>query len=397
MRRSGVHSERTPGTRRRVEVTGYARDERSEREVAISMRRLTLLWVLGGLVTGAGMPIAAQVTEKAPDSVLVLGLVLDGSSEDGVTGALVRFQETQTQVRTNERGEFHLPAFPTGTHTVAANHWGYLPHEMTVRVEENVVLVLRLQPNPLLLDAIEVTVDRSSVTDRINRRARTIGRSYRSLDRGRLLLSSASNPMEALQDRYGIRWLPCPGDEPGERNCLAGRNRPERPMVYLDDMRLPGGLGVLEYYLPEQFERVEYFHPPVNQLRVYTPHYLDWLTQTGHSLPPICVGCQIPLSGPTLLVAIGRAFPTCQPASSMAGSPARMARPPLPTPVVRSKRCAVKGNPNALRGGEGKVGGGFCRASSGTMPPGASGASIPGRHSPGGCCRSGSSCPPRPG
>lgn len=255
------------------------------------MRGVTILWVVGSLVTGTGMEAHAQVGEEAPDRVLVLGLVLDGSTEDRVPEALVRFEETGTLVRTNEQGEFHLPAFPTGTHTVAATHWGYLPHEIEAQVEENVVLVLRLQPNPILLDAIEVSVERRSVRERINRRARAIGRSFRSLDRERLLLTSAANPMQALQDRYGIRWLPCPGDEPGERNCLAGRGRPARPVVYLDDMRLTGGLGVLELYGPDHFERVEYFHPPMNQLRVYTPHYLDWLTRTGHSLPPICVGC----------------------------------------------------------------------------------------------------------
>lgn len=224
------------------------------------MRTLTLRSVMVGSCPSLGMEVSGQVVEEAPDRVLVLGL--DESNEDRVSGALVRFQDTGTEVRTNERGEFHLPAFPTGTHTVAANHWGYLPREATAQVEENVILVLRLQPDPILLEAIEVSVERSSVTDRINRRARAIGRFFRSLDRERLLLTTASNPMEALQARDGICWLPCRDDEPGDRDCLASRGRAVRSIVYLDDMRLPGGPGVLEHYPPKQLERVECFHPP---------------------------------------------------------------------------------------------------------------------------------------
>ncbi len=256
-----------------------------------AVRSLAPILVTTGLATGPGSHVAAQVPEEAPDRVLVLGLVLDGSNEDRVPGALVRFEEAGVVVRSDERGEFHLPAFPAGEHTVVANHWGYLPQEVSAEVADNVLLVLRLDPDPIVLEAIDVSVERSSVTYRIQLRARSMGRSFRALDRERLLLTSASNAMEALQNRYGIRWLPCADDEPGDQNCLLSRGRPLRPVVFLDDVRLTGGLGVLEHLAPHQLHRVEYFPSPVNQLRVYTPSYVDWLARAGLTLPPICVGC----------------------------------------------------------------------------------------------------------
>lgn len=115
----------------------------------------------GPASAGSAVPAAAP-----PPTATIQGIVFDGDTGSPIPSAIVQLV-TDDELRSQQAdgaGGFTFADTPPGTYRVEAMHPGYrspVAEEVTVTAGETVEVELRLEPDPLLLDSILVSVERA--------------------------------------------------------------------------------------------------------------------------------------------------------------------------------------------------------------------------------------------
>jgi len=228
--------------------------------------------------------VAALAIAAAParaQRVTVEGTVTDGTGEP-IPGAIVKVGDDEHVAVTDARGNFTVNGVRPGERTVWANALGYALSAGRVTVTENGAGVdLILDRAPILLEGITATVNRFEA------RRRAYAHSARVMNEGEIATSGAATMREFVEARAGLYPVSC-GGMIGGLSCVTIRGRPSRPVVYIDEVRWPGGLDMLSYYRPADVARVEIYSGG-QQIRVYTRSFLEWAAQHDYKPWPLLI------------------------------------------------------------------------------------------------------------
>lgn len=243
-----------------------------------AMARGVLRTALSASVAWAAVaPLSAQ---QARDDlrVTVRGRVLDGVSDAPVHGAFVAPEGSDTGYLTDDDGTFVLrvPRSRTAYHLQVEN-LGYRTVRLSIPAEEveGSFIVLRIEPDPVVLEGLQVMADRF----RSRRRATAI--SARAYDREDLLRTTAFDAVDYLRFHSGIATSPC-----GLEICVMSRGRWVRPAVYIDERPSLSGLDELTTYRPQDLHMIEVFANG-RMIRAYTEHFMARYAKSGRRLQPL--------------------------------------------------------------------------------------------------------------
>lgn len=242
-------------------------------------------WAAAALLHGAlTVLIPAGVAGQVPESlapVTFTGRVIDTYWGDPVVDALVRIDGTirpdgsQIWGLTRDDGTFVIPNVPPGPSRVTVSRLGYadLVQVLDIRADQFVEVVVI--PKPVVLEGIEVYVDR------LESRVRQLPYAVSTFDEVALKLSPTLDVATYLDQSPGIEFVPCFENNSGagafqqRRDCMRARGtQPRRPQIFIDDAPAFGGLPELATIPTSEVYRVELIRG-CGQIRVYTSHYVE--------------------------------------------------------------------------------------------------------------------------
>ena len=225
---------------------------------------------VGVLALGFVSPAAAQreQPECLDDQARILGVVVDAATEMPLTGAYVSVAGSDWGSLTTDSGWFALCGIEAGTHLVAVERLGYatLESEVVAAAPWDRV-ALRMEPDPILLEGLEI------VTDRFERRRRAVESGVSTFDQEDLLRSSYWSAADFVDLHAGVYTTPCGGN-----TCVYYRGYargPLEPVVYLDEIRLLGGWSELEDIPTSQLYMVEVYAGGTH-IRAYSHHFMEY-------------------------------------------------------------------------------------------------------------------------
>lgn len=242
--------------------------------------------------------------QEPPDSVVLTGWIVDATSREPLSPAYVLHEETGVRMVTGGGGGFRLVlprSGPADRYELRAGRFGYL--EMHFEIGEELVgemIILPLEVEPIVLEGLEVTVDRlAELEERLDRRTRAYDGPARSLDAERIGRMGAPSALDlVLSGSTGL--FEC-WESPGElcarprpsASFRRSRSRESRVLVCLDDRRLWGGTAELLAIPSDEIYRVElYGFGGRDQVRLYTRWFMA--RRSGgerQALPPASFGC----------------------------------------------------------------------------------------------------------
>ena len=232
------------------------------RRIQPLMASLAVLCASAGLVS----PAAGQEEQPACEEgqARIVGMVIDANTEAPLSGAFVSVAASDWGSLTTGDGRFLLCEIGGGTHILTADRLGY--GDFTVPAEANEsgdAVVIRMEPDPILLEGLEV------VTDRFERRRRAVATSVRTYDEEALASSGYWSVADFIDSRAGVMAMPC-----GAERCVYARGARVRPRVYLDEFPLIGGWMELETIPTSQVYMVEVFGGG-RHIRAYTHAFME--------------------------------------------------------------------------------------------------------------------------
>ena len=225
---------------------------------------------IGILALSLVSPAAAQQEQPVcpDDHARIVGVVVDASTEMPLTGAYVSAEGSDWGSLTTDDGWFVLCEIEAGTHLVTVERLGYAPLESQVEAAAPWDRVaLRMQPDPILLEGLEI------ITDRFERRRRAVETSVSTFDQEDLARSSYWSAAVFVDLYAGVFTTPCGGS-----TCVYYRGYargPLEPDVYLDDVRMIGGWYQLEAIPTNQLYMIEVYAGGTH-IRAYTHHFMEY-------------------------------------------------------------------------------------------------------------------------
>lgn len=237
---------------------------------------------------------AARQAVPPPDSLgspfVLSGTVVDAVNERPVIAAAVKFPDLARMALTGVDGRFSLDDFPPGTWEIVVQQLGYETSAGSQFLSEGARLFVRLSPDPIALEGLRV---RSRAERLLARRRRFFP--YRVVNFGAADFRAAVNPSPAavLRRNGRVPVFTCsrPGKDgvPEDYACTTTRNGPTPIAVYLDELRLPGGLASLEVLDHRDIHSMDLLAYPKGapELRIYTVGFVGWLNRGGASLTPL--------------------------------------------------------------------------------------------------------------
>ncbi len=224
--------------------------------------------------------LAAQ--QRGGEPPFLAGVVVDAGSGAPISGALVALAARNRGVLTDAEGRFTLRDLKPGSQALTVAQLGYDSLRTEVKVEGGpATVVLRLRPNPVVLEGIQV------VSDRLRSRRNSIASSVWAFDRRALQTSGARDALDFVRSRTSLTPTPCL-DRMSMASCAYVRGRPTPVAVYIDDVPVFGGLEFLDSYRPEELYLVEVFSGG-RQVRVYTNWFVEWSAKTGRRPAPVLI------------------------------------------------------------------------------------------------------------
>jgi hypothetical protein len=216
------------------------------------------------------------VAQRAAPRVTTSGVVTDQSSNHAVVGALVEFPALRRSAITDVNGRFTLRDMKPGRHKMVVSQLGYRTFVKEQQIIDDDVLMIFLDPDPVLVRGLEVQIDR------LAERRKMVAVSVQSFVRNELLSFAANSAADFVRTRLMIR--PCAN---GRGSCLLSRGSLVQPVVYIDERRA-FGLEELEMYPTFDIYMVEsYDHG--RMVRVYTNWYVSKMARSNSPLQNIII------------------------------------------------------------------------------------------------------------
>ena len=221
------------------------------------------------------VPITAQPACE-PDQPRIVGLVVDAGTAAPLEGALVSTAESNQAWLTTDSGRFLLCEIGPGTHGVTVERLGYetLTVQVTADAAGNVVR-FRLEPRPILLEGLEI------VMDRFGDRRRAAAMVVRAYDQTSIARSGYGVAGDFVMSRSGVFTAPC-----GASRCVFHRGARVSPVVYLDEVPLVGGWSQFETLPTSLLYMVEVYRNGTH-IRAYTHAFMERAAQNRLAPLPI--------------------------------------------------------------------------------------------------------------
>ena len=203
------------------------------------------------LAAGFASPAAPQGAQPVcrDGEARIVGVVVDAGTEAPLAGASVSVARSDWQSLTTDSGRFLLCGIGAGVHRLTAERLGY--RTVTALVEAAASadpLRVRMQADPILLEGLEV------VMDRFRHRRRAVATTVQTYGEEQLAASSYWSAAEFIDSRPGIMAGPC-----RFRACAHVRGGTVESDIYLDEMPLIGGWAALEAIPTAQLYMVEVY------------------------------------------------------------------------------------------------------------------------------------------
>ena len=257
------------------------------RMMARGLVAAALAALAGGLPEGA----SAQQGTLAP--VTFTGQVIDTYWGEPVDGAVVRLAGTRRSDgtvilgSTDEAGHFSIPDVPPGPSQVLVSRIGYADLVQVLDIREGQFVEIAVIPKPVVLEGIEVYVDR------LTSRLRELPFLANTFDELALRFAPDLNIAQYLHSQPGFEFVPCFEDSSRtgvfaqQRDCIRTRGTtPQRPRIFIDDAPAFGGVQELATLPTSEIYRVELIRG-CGQIRVYTVTYVEGTSINPRPLPPI--------------------------------------------------------------------------------------------------------------
>lgn len=248
--------------------------------------------VVAATVVAAIVATSAAVEAGAQEQVVFAGQVVDTYLGQPVSGALIVLPDARKPDGstiagvTDESGRFSISDVPTGPSEVAVSRLGYAELAQVLDIQDGLFVEVALIPKPLVLEGIEVYVDR------LESRLRSVPFSSNTHTETDLRFSPDLNVADYLDSRPGFSFVPCFDGASGsvftrQRDCIRTRGvTPQRPKVFIDDAPAFGGVQELATLPTTEVYRVEVIRGCA-QIRVYTIAYSEGTASNPRPLLPI--------------------------------------------------------------------------------------------------------------
>lgn len=240
---------------------------------------------VAGTLLLAGCLARAVVAQEIGDqtSTRIRGTVHDLETGTPLMGAFVAPQGLTTGFLTDSLGRFVLELPPAPTLYLSAERLGYETTRLQVGAHDSDrPLKIMLRPDPVLLEGVEVLVDRW------DRRRRFHPGSIRVFDQTALLRAGVTDALSFVRSRAATRVRICPQDP--FSFCAWRRGRWYRMRVCLDEMPLFDGGRTLETMQPQDFFMIEVFDQG-REVRLYTERFVEQAARRRSPVRPLVMGC----------------------------------------------------------------------------------------------------------
>jgi hypothetical protein len=245
---------------------------------SVPSRRGALLFAALAFATAAGAaPLASQ-----GDPAVLSGQVVDEQTREAIPNVPVVIFPGRRTVQADQEGRFRVRLRP-GDYVVATSHLGYGDRQLAVSVTPGLTepLLVELTPEPHLLEAVRVTVDRFA------RRRHSVALSSQVIDRSRLTRTGGGDVWSAVRGYAGLGpGIACDSDFrsrasgahryafAGSDGCIHRRGQVMAPRFFIDDRPAFAGSDELAGYLASEIHHVEVYARG-EMIRVYTMGYVE--------------------------------------------------------------------------------------------------------------------------
>ena len=231
----------------------------------------------------------AESPQSPPLRVPLHGVVYDALTGTAIPGAAVYLGDEGYGVLADSAGVFRFEEVAPGRQLIAAIQFGYEETTVTVSVPEpGVFIEVELIPQPIVLDGVTAVVDNVGTMERRFRsRRRAVAFQTRAFDQERMLRSASLTALEFLE--WETRYYPvvCPaGTQFMSTRCLIRRGRVISPRVFIDEIRVFGGLDELATYPTAQIYLLEVYSAGA-EIRAYTYNFMQRMAHRPMALIPI--------------------------------------------------------------------------------------------------------------
>ena len=257
----------------------YPRHLRASIQLATTWTLLPFVVAAG--ILGGGRPGALQA-QDAQDRPTVRGTVIDLQTEAPVPNAMVSFAGSDRVTMSDSLGHFVLQSPPAWEHRLSVLVLGYLPTEFIIPEEDmGRQLIIAIRPDPILLEGLEVLVDR------FKRRRRFYPGSVQTLDQTAMARVGGGTALDAIRRRL-VTLRPCAGEL--YELCVWRRGRREKAVICIDEVPAYGGAEDLDAYIPEDLYLVEIYDRG-KEVRIYTNWFVEKAMIERRTLRPLLFGC----------------------------------------------------------------------------------------------------------
>ncbi|MYC93151.1 MAG: carboxypeptidase-like regulatory domain-containing protein [Gemmatimonadetes bacterium] len=248
-----------------------------------------------------------------PGQRRIVGQVVDAATEAPLDVVRVAAEASARPALTTSDGRFLLCEVGAGAIAITAERLGY--ETLTVDVvagTANDPIRLRLRPSPILLDGLEI------VMDRFKHRQRAVATVVRTYDEAAFASSGQWSAADFVASRSGIFTSPC-----AFGRCVYYRGTLVPPAIYLDERPLPGGWAQFESLPTSQLYMIEVYRRGTH-VRAYSHAFMERAAQTRLAPLPITLSSRVRATGcaTRLLRGRGDAY------SGLSVDPPRSACPP---------------------------------------------------------------------
>jgi hypothetical protein len=219
----------------------------------------------------AASPLRAQEARHT-----VSGTLLDGASNDGIATAWVQIEDTRVAAVTDSAGRFVLDRVPAGLRSLEISRVGYVTLRETLIVEGDMTVTVTMTPKPIVLEGIQVTLDRLAF------RRNALPYAVSVFDEEAMFRTNALDAADFVERRAGLLMVPCPT---GEVACVLSRGGRAHLGVVIDDRPAFAGISELVGFPMSEIDQVEVVRR-CPMVRVYTKRFMEQLATGKRRLHP---------------------------------------------------------------------------------------------------------------